>query len=50
MTMAVIPVVGLIIALTVFYKKYILTDAKISEISMQLEAKKTKDPWDEEIE
>ena len=49
MTMAVIPVVGLIIALIIFYKKYILTDAKISEISKELEAKKTKDPWDAQI-
>ena len=49
MTMAVIPVVGLIIALIIFYKKYILTDAKISEISKELESKKTKDPWDAQI-
>ncbi len=40
MTMAVIPIAGLFIALIVFYKKYILTDAKISEISKELEAKK----------
>ncbi len=40
MTMAVIPIAGLFIALFVFYKKYILTDAKISEISKELEAKK----------
>ena len=49
MTMAIIPVAGLIVALVVFYKKYILTDAKISEISKELEAKKTKDPWDAAI-
>ncbi len=49
MTMAVIPVVGLIVALIIFYKKYILTDAKISEITKELESKKTKDPWDEVI-
>ncbi len=40
MTMALIPIAGLFIALFVFYKKYILTDAKISEISKELEAKK----------
>ncbi len=49
MTMAIIPVAGLIVALFVFYKKYILTDAKISEISKELEAKKTKNPWDSVI-
>jgi melibiose permease len=40
MTMAVIPIAGLFIALFVFWKKYILTDAKISEISKELESKK----------
>ena len=38
--MAVIPIAGLFIALFVFRKKYILTDAKISEISKELETKK----------
>ena len=42
MTMALIPIAGLFIALFVFYKKYILTDAKISEISKELEAKKNQ--------
>ena len=41
MTMAVIPIAGLFIALFVFWKKYILTDAKISEISKELESKKS---------
>ncbi|MBP3755182.1 MAG: MFS transporter [Lachnospiraceae bacterium] len=50
MTMAIIPVAGLIVALIVFYKKYILNDAKISEISGQLESKKVKDPWSEKFE
>ena len=50
MTMAIIPVAGLIVALIVFYKKYILNDAKISEITGQLESKKVKDPWSEKFE
>ena len=50
MTMAIIPVVGLVVALIIFYKKYILTDAKISEISKELEAKKTPDTWPDRIE
>ncbi len=40
MTMAVVPIAGLFIALFVFFKKYILTDAKLSEISKELETKK----------
>ena len=40
MTMAVIPIAGLFIALFVFRKKYILTDAKLAEISGNLENKK----------
>ena len=50
MTMAIIPVVGLVVALIIFYKKYILTDAKISEISKELEAKKNPDTWPDRIE
>ena len=50
MTMAIIPVVGLVVALIIFYKKYILTDANISEISKELEAKKTPDTWPDRIE
>ena len=49
MTMAIIPVIGLVIALVVFYKKYILNDAKIAEITKQLDAKKVSDPWDKEF-
>jgi melibiose permease len=40
MTMALVPVAGLIVAVIIFWKKYILTDAKLKEISQQLEAKK----------
>lgn len=40
MTMTIIPVIGLVVAIVVFYKKYILTDKKLTEISEQLEAKK----------
>ena len=42
MTMAVIPVAGLFVALFIFWKKYILTDEKISEISKELEVGKSK--------
>ncbi len=38
MTMALVPVAGLIIAVLIFRKKYILTDAKLAEISKELEA------------
>ena len=50
MTMAIIPVAGLVVALIVFYKKYILNDAKISEITKELEAKKVSDTWPERFE
>lgn len=33
MTMTVIPIIGLIIALFIFTKKYILTDKKMEEIT-----------------
>ena len=36
MTMTVLPIVGLLIAIIVFYKKYILTESKIEEISQEL--------------
>ena len=38
MTMALVPVAGLIVAVLIFRKKYILTDAKLAEISEKLEA------------
>ncbi len=36
MTMTILPVIGLAIAIIVFYKKYILTDEKLAEISEQI--------------
>ena len=40
MTMTIIPIVGLLIALFWFKKKFILTDEKVEEISAQVKAKK----------
>lgn len=39
MTMAAVPIVGLLIAVVIFYKKYILTEEKVEEIAQQLRAK-----------
>ncbi|MDE7403518.1 MAG: glycoside-pentoside-hexuronide (GPH):cation symporter, partial [Lachnospiraceae bacterium] len=36
MTMALIPIIGLVIAVIVFYKKYILTESKLNEIEAEL--------------
>ena len=36
MTMALIPIIGLVIAVIVFYKKYILTESKLNEIEEEL--------------
>jgi melibiose permease len=36
MTMTVIPIAGLLIAVFIFYKKYILTDQKLEEITKQI--------------
>ena len=36
MTMTVIPIVGLIIAVIVFKKKFILTDKKMEEITKEI--------------
>lgn len=36
MTMTVVPIVGLLIAIYVFHKKYILTDAKMKEITKHI--------------
>lgn len=38
-TMSIIPIVGLFIAVFIFYKKYILTDKKMSEITKELEVR-----------
>ncbi|MGN1188110.1 MAG: glycoside-pentoside-hexuronide (GPH):cation symporter [Lachnospiraceae bacterium] len=40
MTMAVIPIIGLVAALIIFVKKYILTDEKLEEITTQLASKR----------
>ena len=40
MTMTVIPVIGLLIALLWFRKKYILTDAKVAEIAEEVKARR----------
>lgn len=39
MTMTVLPIIGLLIALFVFAKKYILTDEKLVEINKELQAR-----------
>lgn len=39
-TMSVLPMIGLVIAVIIFAKKYILTDAKLEEINEQLQARK----------
>ena len=39
-TMSVLPMIGLVIAVIIFAKKYILTDAKLEEINKQLQARK----------
>lgn len=39
MTMTVIPIIGLSIAIVVFAKKYILTDAKLTEIAEQIKSR-----------
>lgn len=40
MTMTVIPIIGLLIAVCVFHKKFILTEEKVNEIAMQVKAKR----------
>ncbi|SFC36419.1 melibiose permease [Butyrivibrio sp. YAB3001] len=43
MTMTLIPIAGLVFAIFWFKKKYILTDEKLQEISVELVQRKTKD-------
>ena len=43
MTMTIIPIIGLVFAIGWFRKKYILTDEKLQEISVELVQRKTKD-------
>lgn len=40
MTMTLIPIAGLLIALFIFHKKYILTETKVEEINAKLKAQK----------
>lgn len=39
MTMTVIPIIGLLAAVFIFYKKYLLTEAKVEEISAKIKEK-----------
>ena len=39
MTMTILPIIGLVAAIIVFRKKYILTDKKLEEINEELRAK-----------
>ena len=41
MTMTVLPIVGLLIAVFVFYKKFILTEEKVEEIAQKVKEKRT---------
>ena len=43
MTMTIVPIVGLVFAIFWFKKKYILTDEKLQEISVELVERKTKE-------
>ena len=43
MTMTIVPIVGLVFAFFWFKKKYILTDEKLQEISVELVERKTKE-------
>ena len=43
MTMTIIPIAGLVFAIFWFKKKYILTDEKLQEISVELVQRKTKE-------
>ena len=43
MTMTIIPIIGLVFAILWFKKKYILTDEKLQEISVELVERKTKE-------
>ena len=45
MTMTIIPIVGLILAIIVFRKKFILTDEKVEELAEEIAAKKASSNW-----
>ena len=40
MTMTIIPIIGLFVAIVIFFKKFILTEEKVNEINEQLKLKK----------
>ena len=42
MTMTVVPIAGLLVAVFLFHKKYILTDEKVAEIAAAVKAKREK--------
>ena len=41
MTMTVLPIAGLLIAVFVFYKKFILTEEKVEEIAQKVKEKRS---------
>ncbi|MDE7063483.1 MAG: sugar:sodium symporter, partial [Lachnospiraceae bacterium] len=43
MTMTVVPIVGLLIAVFLFHKKYILSEQKVEEIARQIKQKRAKE-------
>lgn len=43
MTMTVVPIAGLLIAVFLFHKKYILTEEKVAQIAKQVKAQRTAD-------
>lgn len=43
MTMTVVPIIGLLIAVFLFHKKYILSEQKIEEIARQIKQKRAKE-------
>ncbi|MCM1048975.1 MAG: glycoside-pentoside-hexuronide (GPH):cation symporter [Clostridiales bacterium] len=43
MTMTVIPIIGLLVAVFVFHKKFILTEDKVEEIAAQIKEKRAKE-------
>jgi melibiose permease len=40
MTMTVFPIIGMLLAIFLFYRKYILTEEKVEEITKNLKEKK----------
>ena len=44
MTMTVIPIIGLVVALFWFRKRFILTDEKVAEIAGQIKTARAEEP------